>query len=154
MLKYITMLLIFSSICFSCTESNKKIDSNEDKVEILNETTLLNYIKAVTLLENEQKGLVNRINLREVLNKPQKEAFEKLISKNGFRNVSQFEAINHKISIIYSSLQVEKDSEKTRSEKMSKHNISKTEYELVQKYLQELAEALQDVKIPDLSKSK
>jgi hypothetical protein len=36
---------------------------------------------------------------------------------------------------------------------MSKHKISKTEYELVRKYLQELAEALQDIKMPELTKS-
>jgi|688.fasta_scaffold1614248_1 hypothetical protein len=153
MIKYIQLLLICTSICFSCTETNKKNDANESKTEILNETTLLDYIKTLSYLENEQRGIINRLNLNEELNKPQTEALERIIIKNGFRNTSQFILLNHKISIIYSSLQLEKDSEKIMAEKMSKHKISKTEYELVRKYLQELAEALQDIKMPELTKS-
>jgi len=153
MIKYIQLLLICTSICFSCTETNKKNDANESKTEILNETTLLDYIKTLSFLENEQRGIINRLNLNEELNKPQTEALERIIIKNGFRNTSQFILLNHKISIIYSSLQLEKDSEKIMAEKMSKHKISKTEYELVRKYLQELAEALQDIKMPELTKS-
>jgi hypothetical protein len=153
MIKYIQLLLICTSICFSCTETNKKNDANESKTEILNETTLLDYIKTLSFLENEQRGIINRLNLNEELNKPQTEALERIIIKNGFRNTSQFILLNHKISIIYSSLQLKKDSEKIMAEKMSKHKISKTEYELVRKYLQELAEALQDIKMPELTKS-
>jgi hypothetical protein len=153
MIKYIQLLLICTSICFSCTETNKKNDANESKTEILNETTLLDYIKTLSYLENEQRGIINRLNLNEELNKPQTEALERIIIKNGFRNTSQFILLNHKISIIYSSLQLKKDSEKIMAEKMSKHKISKTEYELVRKYLQELAEALQDIKMPELTKS-
>lgn len=153
MIKYIQLLLICTSICFSCTETNKKNDANESKTEILNETTLLDYIKTLSYLENEQRGIINRLNLKEELNKPQTEALERIIIKNGFRNTSQFILLNHKISIIYSSLQLKKDSEKIMAEKMSKHKISKTEYELVRKYLQELAEALQDIKMPELTKS-
>lgn len=153
MIKYIQLLLICTSICFSCTETNKKNDANESKTEILNEKTLLDYIKTLSFLENEQRGIINRLNLNEELNKPQTEALERIIIKNGFRNTSQFILLNHRISIIYSSLQLEKDSEKIMAEKMSKHKISKTEYELVRKYLQELAEALQDIKMPELTKS-
>lgn len=153
MLKYIQLLLICTSVCFSCTETNKKNDANESKTEILNETTLLDYIKTLSFLENEQRGIINRLNLKEELNKPQTEALERIILKNGFRNTGQFILLNHKISIIYSSLQLEKDSEKIMAEKMSKHKISKTEYELVRKYLQELAEALQDIKMPEVTKS-
>ena len=153
MLKYIQLLLICTSVCFSCTETNKKNDANESKTEILNETILLDYIKTLSFLENEQRGIINRLNLKEELNKPQTEALERIILKNGFRNTGQFILLNHKISIIYSSLQLEKDSEKIMAEKMSKHKISKTEYELVRKYLQELAEALQDIKMPEVTKS-
>ncbi len=153
MLKYIQLFLICTVICFSCKEPIKKIDTKESKTEILNETILLNYIKTVTMLENEQRGLINRLNLNEDFNKPQTEALDRIILKNGFVNTSQFKAVNIKISIICSLLQLEKDNKKVMDEKMTKLKISKTEYELVQKYLQEIAEALQDVKIPEELKS-
>lgn len=153
MLKYIQLFLICTIICFSCKESIKKIDTKESKTEILNETMLLNYIKTMSMLENEQRGLINRLNLNEEFNKPQTEAFDRIILKNGFVNTSQFKDVNIKISIIYSLLQLKKDNKKVMGEKMTKLKISKTEYELVQKYLQEIAEALQDVKIPEELKS-
>ena len=105
------------------------------------------------MLENEQQGLINRLNLNEEFNKPQTEAFDRIILKNGFVNIIQFKAVNIKISIIYSLLQLKKDNKKVMGEKMTKLKISKTEYELVQKYLQDIAEALQDIKIPEELKS-
>jgi hypothetical protein len=107
----------------------------------------------MTMLENEQRGLINRLNLNEEFNKPQTEAFDRIILKNGFVNIIQFKAVNIKISIIYSLLQLKKDNKKVMGEKMTKLKISKTEYELVQKYLQDIAEALQDIKIPEELKS-
>jgi len=148
MKKFIQLLLLCSVFCYSCTNSNEKTDSNENEHKTLEEKTVLNYIKAVNMLETEQRGLLDNLSNGKELNNSQKDVLELLIKKNGFQTVTEFESANRKISRIFLSLQVKKDSDKIKSEKMLKHKITKTEYDLVQKYLQEMAEALQDIKIP------
>jgi len=152
MIKY-TYLILIALLYFSCEQSKQKIDTNSKDFVNLDEKILISYIKAITLLESEQRGLLSRLNSGEELNKPQKEALESILKSN-FDYPSQFEDVNRKISIIYLSLLKGKDDEKAKAKKMDEHKINKTEYELVQKYLQELAEALQDVKFTDGSKSK
>jgi len=149
-MKKFSYLILLTVLFFSCGQADNKIDSEKDFVN-LDEKILMNYIRTVSLIENEQRGLLNRLNNNEALNKTQKEALEALVKKYGFENLKKFETVNRKISFIYSTIHLEKDSKKTSATKITKQKISETEFELVQKYLQELAEVLQDIKIPKTS---
>lgn len=146
MKKFIFHILL-SVLFFSCGQPDKKIDYEDDLIN-LDEKILVNYVKSVTLIENEQRGLLSRFNSDEELNIPQKQALESLVKKNGFENLKKFEAVNRKISIVYSAIHLEKDTKKSIALKKAKQKISETEFELVQKYLQELAEVLQDINLP------
>jgi len=146
MKKFINLIIV-TALCISCSQSNKKIEAQTDLI-ILDEKVLINYTMAISMIESEQRGLLTRLNSGEALNNSEKETLNSVVKKNGFESLEKFESINRKISIIYSSIQVLKDNGKVKTEKMKKHSINNVEYELVQKYLQELAEALQDVKIP------
>jgi hypothetical protein len=85
------------------------------------------------------------LNKGEELNDATKEVLEKIIKKGGFNSLNQFMNLNKKVLVIFKSIHIQKDDNEQRMAKIKQLKIDSTEFKLVEKYIQELAEAFQDI---------
>jgi hypothetical protein len=53
--------------------------------------------------------------------------------------------LNKKVVVIFKSIHIQKDDNEQRMAKIKQLKIDSTEFKLVEKYIQELAEAFQDI---------
>jgi ribosomal protein S17E len=130
---------------FSCSHNQEQNKKPVNQLVTLDEKGLKNYLKAITAIQNESTALFMELNKEGELNKNTKESLEKIIKKGGFETLDQFIALNNKVLVVFKSVHIQKDKEDQRMTKMKQFNIDATEYKLVEKYIQELAEAFQEI---------
>jgi hypothetical protein len=138
-------LSLLVMILFSCTNQQEQ-DKNLDNQHLtLDEKGIKNYLQTTAAIQNESSALFSELNKGEELNDATKEELEKIIKKGGFNSLNQFMNLNKKVVVIFKSIHIQKDDNEQRMAKIKQLKIDSTEFKLVEKYIQELAEAFQDI---------
>jgi endonuclease III len=138
-------LSLLAMILFSCTNQQEQ-DKNLDNQHLtLDEKGIKNYLQTTAAIQNESSALFSELNKGEELNDATKEELEKIIKKGGFNSLNQFMNLNKKVVVIFKSIHIQKDDNEQRMAKIKQLKIDSTEFKLVEKYIQELAEAFQDI---------